>query len=100
MSLKALTEDNLKQFDTKQAQFNFVEPKQPLAFPCNDSSRHVNDFNDWSFFKNRSKVAKEKKKKLVLLQSSFLWSDSMIERINDQQNYIVHRFVEEKIEAS
>lgn len=66
------------------------DPDFNLDYPCKDRSRGVNDFSSWSYFQRP-----QFHKPPINMKNSFLWSDTLVERVNKQREY--QQFVEEPV---
>ena len=71
-----LEEKYLKLLENRPVEIGYSD----LEFPCNDSSKGVQHFNDWSYFK-------ENPVNITSMAKSNIWSKDLLQRINNQQNY-------------
>mmetsp|Transcript_23019 Transcript_23019/g.33680 ORF Transcript_23019/g.33680 Transcript_23019/m.33680 type:complete len:148 (-) Transcript_23019:177-620(-) len=55
-------------------------PKQELAYPCNDKSKGVRNFSEWSYFKHQ-----DEKHKIINRTASHMWNKKLLDRLNKRQ---------------
>lgn len=76
----ALDADNLRRLELQIALQG--DPTFHLDYPCKDRSKGVQDFSSWSFFRRE-----QCHRPPVNMRNSFLWNDTLVERVNKQREY-------------
>ena len=77
-----LEEHVLAAFDAGDLDY-YLADQERLDFPCNDSSRNVQDFSEWSYFK----AFKESRVKMVAKGHSSMWCEDMLTKVNNHASY-------------
>ena len=77
-----LEEHVLAAFDAGDLDY-YLADQERLDFPCNDSSRNVNDFSEWSYFK----AFKDSRMKIVAKGHSSMWCEDIMTRVSNHATY-------------
>lgn len=75
---RPVSPDLLKKHDFYLLNTQNVAKSAPLAYPCRDKSNGVQNFSNWSYFRDAPQ------KKIINMSSTHLWNKEFLDKINNR----------------